>query len=137
MKSNLIVMSAAVVLCAAAPVMAHHSFAAEFDGSRSIRVEGTLKKVDWSNPHSFFYVEVKDDKGTTVVWGCEGANPGTLSRRGLSKGDAKIGDHIVVDGYPAKDGSALMDAHRIYLNNKVIFGSAPMPGETPEGDGYK
>ncbi len=128
MKRNLIVLAFCLGLGAASSALAHHSFAAEFDGNKPIRIEGTLSKIDWSNPHSYFYVDVKGAKGPAVTWGCEGANPGTLSRRGFKKGDAKIGDHIVVDGYAARDGSTLMDARRIYLNGKMIFGGS-------EGDG--
>ena len=101
--------------------IAHHSFSAEFDGSRAIRIEGPLSKLEWTNPHSYFYVDVKDDKGSVATWGCEGASPGVLSRRGFSKGEVKLGDNLVVDGYPARDGSHLMNARRIYLNGKLIF----------------
>jgi hypothetical protein len=120
---RLLIACALVLGLPAGSALAHHSFAAEFDGNRPIRIDGTLSKVDWSNPHTYFYVDVKGEDGKVITWGCEGANPGTLSRRGLSKGEAKIGDHILVDGYAAKDHSPLMDARRIYLNGKVIFGS--------------
>ncbi len=112
----------------AVSLVAHHSFAAEFDGNRPMRIEGTLSKIEWTNPHSYFYVDVKDASGKVVTWGCEGANPGQLTRRGFKRGDAKLGDKITVDGYGAKDGSRLMDARRIYLNGKIIFGGS-------EGDG--
>lgn len=101
--------------------LAHHSFAAEFDGSKPIRIRGVLSKVEWTNPHSWFYVDVKDDAGKVDTWGCEGASPVALTRQGFQKGAAKLGDAVVVDGYQAKDGSHLMNARRIYLNGKLIF----------------
>jgi hypothetical protein len=101
--------------------LAHHSFSAEFDGSRAIRVEGTLSKLEWTNPHSYFYIDVKDEHGNVITWGCEGASPNALTRKGFAKGEVKIGDQLVVDGYPARDGSHLMNARRIYLNGKLIF----------------
>jgi len=117
-----------------APVSAHHSFAAEFDGSKAIRLVGALTKVDWSNPHTYFYLDVKDDKGKLVNWACEGGGPGALSRRGLNKGDLKLGDTIVVDGYRAKDGSNLIDARRVTLpDGRSIYGGSPGdggPGDT-------
>ena len=117
-----------------APVSAHHSFAAEFDGSKAIRLVGKLTKVDWSNPHTYFYLDVKDDKSKVVNWACEGGGPGALSRRGLAKGDLKLGDTIVVDGYRAKDGSNLIDARRVTLpDGRSIYGGSPGdggPGDT-------
>jgi hypothetical protein len=125
---------AVFALVAAAPLVAHHSFASEFDASKAIRLTGTLTKIEWTNPHSYFYLDVKDEKGVVVNWACEGAPPGAFSRRGFKKGDIKIGDTLVVDGYRAKDGSNLMDARRVTLpDGRNIYGGTPGdggPGDT-------
>ena len=133
-KLTTIALMAAGLATFTAPVSAHHSFAAEFDGSKAIRLVGALTKVDWSNPHTYFYLNVKDEKGKLVNWACEGGGPGALSRRGLGKGDLKLGDTIVVDGYRAKDGSNLIDARRVTLpDGRSIYGGSPGdggPGDT-------
>lgn len=116
------------------PAHGHHSFAAEFDGSKAIRKTGVISKVEWTNPHSYFYIDVKEENGSIVTWGCEGGAPIALSRRGFKKNDIKLGDTVTVDGYPAKDGSHLMDARRITLTDGRSFygGSAGDggPGDT-------
>ena len=122
----------AILLAAAAftvPAWAHHSFAAEFDGSRAMRLTGTITRIEWTNPHSYFYIDVKDARGAVVNWGCEGAGPGALTRRGWSKGDVKLGDTLIVDGYPAKDGSHIIDARRVTLpDGRVISGGSANDG---------
>jgi len=123
-------------LAGAIPLCAHHSFAAEFDGHAVVRLTGTLTKVDWANPHTYFYVDVKDDKGKVETWGCEAGAPGALYRRGLKKIDLKIGDSIVVDGYRAKDGSHLVDARRLTLaDGRTIFGGSAGDGGPGEEAG--
>lgn len=129
MKRKLIIFAVSLGLSGAGTALAHHSFAAEFDGNKPIRLEGALSKVEWMNPHSYFYVDVNDEKGTAVTWGCEGANPGVLSRQGFRKGDVKLGDKLVVDGYAAKDGAHLMNVRRIYLNGKLIFDGSGEGGQ--------
>ena len=90
----------------AAPALAHHSFAAEYDNSQPVKVTGTLTRVEWTNPHIWFYLDVKDDKGATTAWGFSGAPPGVLQRRGIPKSVLKVGETIVVEGFRARDGSS-------------------------------
>jgi hypothetical protein len=119
----------AVGLAAAAPLLAHHSFAAEFDANKAIRITGTLIKIEWTNPHAYFYVDVKGDDGSVVKWSCETGAPGALSRRGFKRGDLRLGDTIVVDGYRAKDGSRLMDARRVTLpDGRILSGASAGDG---------
>ena len=107
-------------------LLAHHSFAAEFDGTKPIRLTGALAKIEWTNPHSYFYIDVKDESGKVVTWGCEAGAPGALSRKGFKRGDLKLGDTIIVDGYLAKDGSHLVDARRVTLpDGRVVSGQEP------------
>lgn len=121
--------AAMIALAAALPAVAHHSFAAEFDGTKAVRLRGTLSKMEWTNPHSYFYIDVKDDKGNVVTWGCEAASPGALSRRGFKRGDVKLGDMLIVDGYLAKDHSHLIDARRVTLpDGRIVSGGSAGDG---------
>jgi Family of unknown function (DUF6152) len=95
----------AVLFAGAAPLAAHHSFAAEYDSTKPVDVTGTLTKVEWTNPHIWFYLDVKDDKGIVTNWGFSAAPPGVLMRRGIQKDVLKIGSVIHVQGFRAKDGS--------------------------------
>ena len=136
MKTTYPLLVAVVGLAAVLPLAAHHSFAAEFDGSKAVRLRGTLTKIEWTNPHSYFYIDVKDDKGAAVNWGCEAASPGALSRRGFKKGDVKLGDMVIVDGYLAKDGSHFIDARRVTLpDGRVVSGGSAGDGGPGEGAG--
>lgn len=135
MKSRLLLSSLGALALASASAFAHHSFSAEFDGNKPVRLVGKLTRVEWTNPHSYFYVDITDAKGAVTNWGCEGAGPGALSRRGFKKGDLKVGDTIVVDGYRAKDGSHLIDARRVTLpDGRSIYGGTPGDGG-PGDDG--
>src|SRR5437867_13089089 len=135
MKPRLAILVASVLFTTGASLLAHHSFAAEFDGTQALRLTGALTKIEWTNPHSYFYIDVKDESGTVVRWGCEAGSPGALSRRGFKKGDIKLGDTIVVDGYRAKDGSRLMDARRVTLPNGRIVSGASAGDGGPEVTG--
>ena len=131
---NLLVAGAlSAVYLAGTQTYAHHSFAAEFDGNKPVRLIGSITKIEWTNPHSYFYVDVKDFKGVVANWGCEAGNPGALSRRGWKRGDIKIGDTLIVDGFLAKDGSHLIDARRVTLpDGRTVYGGSPGDGG-PEG----
>jgi uncharacterized protein DUF6152 len=120
---------ASMIFAGAVPLLAHHSFAAEFDGTKALRLTGSLTKIEWTNPHTYFYIDVKDAAGNVVRWGCEAGSPGALSRRGFKRGDIKLGDMIIVDGYRAKDGSNLMDARRVTLpNGRIVSGASAGDG---------
>ena len=92
---------------------AHHSEAAEFDATKPVKVTGTLKKVEWANPHVWFYVDVKEADGTLTTWGFATAPPGALMRRGLTKDVLKIGAVVNVEGVRARDGSTNASSRRV------------------------
>ena len=95
-----------LALSFAAPAFAHHSAVAEYDLAKPVKVTGTVTRVEWSNPHIWFYVDVKDADGSVTNWGFSGGAPGVLQRRGISRSAMKIGDEVVVEGFRAKDGSS-------------------------------
>jgi len=129
LKPALVFVMAFVGMTAGVQLLAHHSFAAEFDASKALRLTGTLTKVEWTNPHIYFYLDVKDDNGNPVRWTCESGAPGALSRRGFKRGDLKLGDTIVVDGYRAKNGANLIDARRVTLaDGRVVSGASAGDG---------
>ena len=94
-----------ILVAVAAPVFGHHSEAAEYDSTKPVKVTGTIKKVEWQNPHVWFYVDVKDEDGKTTTWGFSGAPPGALMRRGITKEALTLGAVVNVQGSRARDGS--------------------------------
>jgi hypothetical protein len=122
MTTKLTVVVAAVgLVLAAVPLRAHHAFAAEFDQSKPIKVQGSVTKWELTNPHSWIYIDVKDaDK--TVTWMIEGASPNNLYRLGLTKESLPIGSVITVEGYQAKDGSTrAVGRDIVFANGKKFF----------------
>jgi len=123
-KSLLSLVVALVALLGAGhSLSAHHSFAAEYDGTKPVKVTGTVKRVEWANPHIWFYVEGKDEvTGRTAVWGFSAAPPGMLARRGITKDVLKIGDTIQVEGFLAKDGSPNASGGRVtFADGRQVF----------------
>jgi hypothetical protein len=121
-----------VLFLFAAPLPAHHSFGAEYDASKPITVTGVLTKIEWTNPHSFIYIDVTDDKGVTANWKMEGYPPNVLYRNGWQK-DAtmKPGDRITVTGWRSRDGSNWGHSREVTLpsGKKMIFGPPAGTGD--------
>src|SRR6202049_1101199 len=106
MKKNLAAFGAVLgLLLYAVPLFAHHAFAAEYDKDKPVKVKGVVTKIEWTNPHIWFFVDVKDESGAVTNWAFSGAPPGVLDRRGISKHVLKPGDVVVVEGFRARDGS--------------------------------
>jgi hypothetical protein len=96
---------AGAMFLSAVPAMAHHSFAAEYDSHNLITLNGTISKVEWTNPHTYVYVDVKDASGNMTTWALEGYPPNTLKRTGFARAALKEGDTITISAYKSKDGS--------------------------------
>jgi hypothetical protein len=123
MSSKWMGMVAAGLMVAAMPVLAHHSFSAEYDRAKSISLKGTVTKVEWMNPHARFYLDVKDDGGKVTNWEFELGSPNGLMRSGWTKNSLKIGDVVQVNGSQAKDGSNLVNASNVaFENGKRVLG---------------
>ena len=130
MKAAFASLLAGVALLAPAGALAHHSFAAEYDTKKPVSLKGTVTKVEWTNPHARFYLDVKDESGTVTNWNFELASPNVLTRNGWNRHTLNVGDVVTVEGAQAKDGSQMANARTVTLadGKKVFAGSA---SETP------
>ena len=123
-----ILLSGGSAFLACAPLLAHHSFAAEFDESQPITISGCVTKVEWMNPHVHFYLDVKDAEGKVTKWEFELGSPNGLLREGWMRNSLKPGDDIKVQGYRAKDGSHLVNAKTVKLaDGNSVFGASSAP----------
>jgi hypothetical protein len=113
------------------PARAHHSFAAEFDASKSLKLTGSVTRVDWQNPHAWFYIDVKGADGKVTNWGFELGSPNGLMRSGWSRNTLKSGDMVTVEASQAKDGSSIGNARTVTLSStgQRLFAGTSQPGQ--------
>jgi hypothetical protein len=119
------IVAISVAVVCVAPLLAHHAFGVEFDAKQRVTLKGQVTKIEWSNPHTYFYIDVKEDSGRVVNWAFEAAGPNTLARLGWDRKSIKIGDHVTVIGYRARDASNIASAREVVLadGRKVQAGS--------------
>ena len=126
-----VLIAAAALAASAVPVFAHHSFAAEFDAAKPVNLTGVVTKVEWMNPHTYFYVDVKDPQtGNVSNWACEMGSPNGLTRQGWTRTTPKVGMTVSFDGTRAKDGSSRANARNVMVDGKKL-GAASSEGVTP------
>jgi Family of unknown function (DUF6152) len=132
MKTRILAALAAAIAisAAAAPASAHHSFAAEFDATKAVNLTGVVTKVEWMNPHTYFYVDVKDESGKVTNWACEMGSPNGLTRQGWTRNTLKVGMVVSFEGTRAKDGSFRANARNVTVDGKKL-GAASSEGVTP------
>jgi hypothetical protein len=134
MNSMRIELAAVAIALAVVPVLAHHSFPAEFDADKPLKLQGTVKKVEWVNPHSWITIEVKRPDGTTQIWEIEAGATNAMFRRGFTKDSLPVGTEIVVDGYQAKNGTQRANGRDLtFPDGRKLFMGSSAP-DAPDKD---
>ena len=134
-RAALLIAAGFGLLMAVLPLMAHHSFAAEYDSKKPVTLKGTVTKVDWTNPHVYFYIDVTDDGGKITNFALEMGPPNGLQRAGWTRNTMKVGDEVIVEGTLAKDGSNQANARSVTMattGKKLGAGSSE---NNPQGNG--
>ena len=126
MKTAAAACASLFVLAAVSPLFAHHSFSTEYDRTKPVSVTGVVRKVEWKNPHIWFYVDVKDARGRVETWGFSGAPPSFLMRQGIPRDAMKVGDVVKVDGFRARDGSNNASGGKVtFADGRSVFTASP------------
>jgi hypothetical protein len=125
MYTRILSLAAAIFSITGAPAYSHHAFSGEFDASKPVTLAGTVTRIDWENPHVYFYVDVTDPAGIVVNWKCETRGPKGLERQGWKRDSLKPGDKVIVQGSMARNGSHTADGRQVTLadGRKILSGS--------------
>ncbi len=129
MKTLGVAIALAGLLASAVPVVAHHSFSAQYDVNKQVSLKGVVTRVEWTNPHARFYLDVKDATGAVTNWNLELASPNVLRRNGWTRTSLNQGDQVIVDGTAARDGSKVANARLITLADGRQISGGSLGGE--------
>ena len=123
MNNYFSILVSGVILCTATPSLAHHSFAAQYDPDSPVTLKGVVTKIEWTNPHARFYIDVTDEAGNVINWNLELASPNILNRNGWSRNFVALGEEVTVDGSLARDGSKMANALTVTLADGTVAGA--------------